>query len=66
MFFEGVQTKVAEGVKESEIGYQLAFSKQELRRLIKEYPKKEVQKGLQHLYQKVERHLSEDESLLQV
>ena len=34
-FFEGVIAKVASGVKESEIGYQLAFSKQELRKVIK-------------------------------
>ena len=41
-FFEGVQTLVAQGVKEEEIGYQMAFNKQELRKVIKEYPGKEV------------------------
>jgi hypothetical protein len=65
-FFEGVQARVSQGVKESEIGYQMAFSKAELKRVIKEYPAKEVKKGLESLYKKVEKHLSEDENLLQV
>lgn len=66
LFFEGVQAKVAQGVKESEISYQMAFSKQELRRVIREYPGREVKKGLDHLYRKVEKHLCEEENLLQV
>lgn len=66
LFFEGVQSKVAQGVKEEEVGYQLAFSKQELRKVIKEYPGKEVKRGLENLYRKVEKHLCEEENLLQV
>ncbi|XKL61796.1 hypothetical protein PGB90_001629 [Kerria lacca] len=66
LFFEGVQGKVAQGVKESEISYQMAFSKQELRRVIREYPAREVKKGLDHLYKKVDKHLCEEENLLQV
>ncbi|XP_035723521.1 exocyst complex component 1-like [Vespa mandarinia] len=66
LFFEGVQAKVGAGVKESEICYQMAFSKQELRRVIKEYPAREVKKGLENLYRKVEKHLCEEENLLQV
>lgn len=66
LFFEGVQAKVGAGVKESEISYQMAFSKQELRRVIKEYPAREVKKGLENLYRKVEKHLCEEENLLQV
>lgn len=54
------------GVKESEISYQMAFSRQELRRVVKEYPAREVKKGLEHLYRKVEKHLCEEENLLQV
>lgn len=61
-----MQAKVAQGVKESEISYQMAFSKQELRKVIKEYPGKEVKKGLDNLYKKVEKHLCEEENLLQV
>jgi len=53
-------------VKESEVSYQMAFSKQELRRVVKEYPAREVKKGLENLYRKVEKHLCEEENLLQV
>lgn len=66
MFFEGVEAKVAQGVKESEISYQMAFSKEQLRKVISAYPSREVKKGLENLYRKVEKHLSEDENLLQV
>jgi len=65
-FFDGVQQKVSQGVKESEIGYQMSFSRVELKRVIKEYPTKEVKKGLESLYRKLEKHLSEEENLLQV
>ncbi|CAB3992619.1 Exocyst complex component 1 [Paramuricea clavata] len=65
-FFDGIEEKLSSGVKAEEIGYQLAFSKQELRKAIKEYPEKEIKKGLEHLYKKVEKHLSEEENLLQV
>ncbi|RZF37975.1 hypothetical protein LSTR_LSTR005475 [Laodelphax striatellus] len=65
-FFEGVQAKVSQGVKESEISYQMAFSKQELRKVIREYPGREVKKGLYDLYRKVNKHLCEEENLLQV
>ncbi|XP_053531748.1 exocyst complex component 1 isoform X1 [Ictalurus punctatus] len=66
LFFEGVEARVAQGVREEEVSYQLAFNKQELRKVIKEYPGKEVKKGLDNLYKKVDKHLCEEESLLQV
>ena len=49
-----------------EISFQLAYSKQELRKKIALYPGREVRKGLDHLYKKVERHLCEEENLIQV
>ncbi|MEQ2218398.1 hypothetical protein XENOCAPTIV_002597, partial [Xenoophorus captivus] len=64
-FFEGVEARVAQGVREEEVSYQLAFNKQELRKVIKEYPGKEVKRGLDNLYKKVDKHLCEEESLLQ-
>lgn len=66
LFFEGVQSKVAQGVKESEIGYHMAFSKQELRKVIGIYPGREVKKGIESLYRKVEKHLSDEGNLFQV
>ncbi|XP_071088906.1 exocyst complex component 1-like [Haliotis cracherodii] len=66
IFFEGVEKRVASGVKPEEVGFQLAFSKQELRKVIKEYPGKEVKKNLEHLNKKVEKQLSDEEHLLEV
>uniref|UniRef100_A0A8D1W8W8 Exocyst complex component 1 n=1 Tax=Sus scrofa TaxID=9823 RepID=A0A8D1W8W8_PIG len=65
-FFEGVEARVAQGIREEEVSYQLAFNKQELRKVIREYPGKEVKKGLDNLYKKVDKHLCEEENLLQV
>lgn len=65
-FFVGIESKVAAGVRVEEVGYQLQFSKQELRKVMKEYSGREVKKGLEHLYRKVEKHLCEEENLLQV
>lgn len=65
-FFDGIQQRLNAGIKESEIGYQLDFSKQELRKVIAIYPGREVKKGLDNLYKKVERHLCEEENLIQV
>ncbi|XP_034036386.1 exocyst complex component 1-like [Thalassophryne amazonica] len=65
-FFEGVEARVAQGVREDEVSYHLAVNKHELRKVIKEYPGKEVKKGLDNLYKKVDKHLCEEESLLQV
>ncbi|KAK4883341.1 hypothetical protein RN001_006660 [Aquatica leii] len=66
IFFDGVQNRVASGVKASEVSYQLAFSKQELRKVINQYPGSAVKKGIESLYKKVEKHLSEEGNLLQV
>ncbi|KRT83524.1 hypothetical protein AMK59_4347, partial [Oryctes borbonicus] len=65
-FFDGVQARVSSGVKTSEVSYQLAFSKQELRKVINQYPGSAVKRGLEALYKKVEKHLSEESNLLPV
>ncbi|KAK3606322.1 hypothetical protein CHS0354_041956 [Potamilus streckersoni] len=66
VFIEGVKGYLSQGVKPEDVGYQLAFSKQELRKVIKDYTGKDVKKSLEHMYKKVEKHLSEEENLLQV
>ena len=53
------------GVRPEEVGYQLKFSKQELRKSIKEYSGKEIKKGLESLYHKIEKHTSGNHSMLQ-
>lgn len=42
VFFEGVERLLASGVAPHEVSFQLKYSKQELRKCIKEYPPKEV------------------------
>lgn len=64
VFFEGVQQKVQQGVREEEIGYRLAFSKQELRKVIKDCNLKDIKKGLEEMYKRVEKHASDPESTL--
>jgi len=66
IFFDGVSAKINSGVKEAEISFQHQFSKQELRKVLAHYPGKEVKAGLERLYKKVEKHLCEEENLLQV
>ena len=41
-FFEGVEECIASGVKMEDVGYQLAYNRQELKNIIKEYTAKEV------------------------
>ena len=66
-FFEGVQMKVEQGVREEEIGYQLQFSKQELRKVIKDCNLKDIKKGLEEMYKRVEKHISDPaNNLIQV
>ncbi|NXM70506.1 EXOC1 protein, partial [Serilophus lunatus] len=65
-FFEGVKARLAQGVKEEEVSFQLAYSKQELRKVIQKYPGKEVKRALETLYRKVHKHLSPEENLLPV
>ncbi|KFP90453.1 Exocyst complex component 1, partial [Apaloderma vittatum] len=65
-FFEGVKARVAQGVKEEEVSFQLAYSKQELRKVIEKYPGKEVRRALETLYRKIHKDLSPEENLLPV
>ncbi|NWI53268.1 EXOC1 protein, partial [Calyptomena viridis] len=65
-FFEGVKARLAQGVKEEEVSFQLAYSKQELRKVLEKYPGKEVKKALETLYRKIHKHLSPEENLLPV
>ncbi|NWW77598.1 EXOC1 protein, partial [Climacteris rufus] len=65
-FFDGVKARVAQGVKEEEISFQLAYSKQELRKVVEKYPGKEVKRALETLYWKIHKDLSPEENLLPV
>lgn len=63
-FFEGVQQKMAQGVMAEEVSFQLAYSKAELRKVIKDCGLREVKRGLEEMYRKVEKHAFEPESTL--
>ncbi|VDM58599.1 unnamed protein product [Angiostrongylus costaricensis] len=67
VFFDAVQNAIEmRGTKPDEISYQPQFSRIELKKVIAMYPGKEVKKGLEQLYKKVEKHLIDHSSLLQV
>ncbi|NXO92565.1 EXOC1 protein, partial [Certhia brachydactyla] len=65
-FFEGVKVCLAQGVKEEEVSFQLAYSKQELRKVVEKYPGKEVKRALETLYRTIHKSLSPEENLLPV
>ncbi|VDO32030.1 unnamed protein product [Onchocerca flexuosa] len=65
-FFESVENAIRQGVKPEEIAFHQQFSRLELKKVISLYPEKEVKKGLEQLYKKIEKHLMDDSSLLQV
>ncbi|XP_029442183.1 exocyst complex component 1-like [Rhinatrema bivittatum] len=65
-FLDGVKACIAQGVKEEDVSFQLAYSKKELRKVIEKYPGKEVKKALEVLYSKILKHLSLEENLLPV
>jgi len=57
-FFEGVEDCIASGVKMEDVGYQIAYNRQELKNIIKEYTTKEIKKGFESLYKKLEKYLT--------
>lgn len=67
VFFDAVQNAIdMRGAKPEEISYHPQFSRVELKKVVALYPGKEVKKGLEQLYKKVEKHLVDHSSLLQV
>ena len=59
-FFDGVENCISSGVRMEDVGYQIAYNKQELRNVIKEYPPKEVKicYGLFELLQRYTAYMS--------
>ncbi|KAI6659421.1 Exocyst complex component 1 isoform X3 [Oopsacas minuta] len=66
MFFEGVEAQLKKGTKPEEIGFISEFHKTELRRCVGLYPGKEVRKGLENIFKKVDKHLSLELGMNQV
>uniref|UniRef100_A0AC35UGF2 Sec3-PIP2_bind domain-containing protein n=1 Tax=Rhabditophanes sp. KR3021 TaxID=114890 RepID=A0AC35UGF2_9BILA len=65
-FFERIERAMDSGMSAEEVGYQTQFSKNELKKVISAYPGREIKKGLEQLYKKMEKHLIEASPLLQV
>ena len=79
MFFEGIERQLASGVAPKDVSYQMKYSKQELRKCIKEYPTKvvstvrldlfvimrgmQVKASLEDMYRRVQRQLNAEEGL---
>jgi exocyst complex component 1 len=66
LFFEEVESKINNGKKPDDVSYDINLSANNLREIIREYPAREVKKGLEQLYNKLTVHLFERSSLLQV
>ena len=66
LFFEGVESQLKKGTKPEEIGFISEFHKQELRRCVSLYPGKELRKGLETIFKKVDKHLSSELGMNQV
>ncbi|KAG2189411.1 hypothetical protein INT44_004553, partial [Umbelopsis vinacea] len=64
-FFEGVENMMKTSTPE-EVGFHMNYNKVQLRKVIAQYPAKEVKKSLEQLYKRVDKHFSEEEGLLQV
>eukprot|EP00050_Salpingoeca_kvevrii_P008197 m.301421 g.301421 ORF g.301421 m.301421 type:complete len:809 (+) comp14763_c0_seq1:137-2563(+) len=65
-FFQHVERLIRSGVAPQEVGFQMDFSKAALRKCIKEYPGKEVKKGVEAMYKRVQKQLSQEEGQLVV
>uniref|UniRef100_A0A1I8J8V2 Sec3_C domain-containing protein n=1 Tax=Macrostomum lignano TaxID=282301 RepID=A0A1I8J8V2_9PLAT len=63
-FFDGVEQNLSRGVTPDEVGYLQQYSRAELKKIIRDYPAKDVKRNLEQLRKRVEKHLSEEGSLL--
>ncbi|KAJ3412241.1 hypothetical protein HDV05_001052 [Chytridiales sp. JEL 0842] len=64
-FFEGVDD-LLKTMQPEEISFHLQYSKVALKDVLKKYPGKEIKKGIEQLYKRVEKHYTDEDGLLQV
>ncbi|OZJ04682.1 hypothetical protein BZG36_02547 [Bifiguratus adelaidae] len=64
-FFEGVESTLSTTAPE-EVSFHINYNKAQVRKVIAQYPSKEIRKSLELLYRRVNKHFSEEEGLLQV
>ncbi|OAF69483.1 Exocyst complex component 1 [Intoshia linei] len=58
LFCEGIDSLLDTGVPPSEVMFKIAFSKNELKKIIVQYPGRIVKESLARIYRKVRKHLS--------
>ncbi|TPX63540.1 hypothetical protein SpCBS45565_g06534 [Spizellomyces sp. 'palustris'] len=64
-FFEGIEGLLKTNTPE-EVNYHMQYNKSALKEVVRKYPGKEIKKGLESLYKRVEKHYTDEEGLLQV
>ncbi|CAG8443657.1 2576_t:CDS:10 [Dentiscutata erythropus] len=65
-FFEGIESLLRTTSAPEEVGFRLKYSKDALKKVVSQYPGKEIRKDLISLYKRVDKHFTEEEGLLQV
>ncbi|CAG8722305.1 34551_t:CDS:10, partial [Racocetra persica] len=65
-FFEGIESLLRTTSAPEEVGFRLKYSKDALKKVVSQYPGKEIKKDLNSLYKRVDKHFTEEEGLLQV
>ncbi|RKP07488.1 exocyst complex component Sec3-domain-containing protein [Thamnocephalis sphaerospora] len=64
-FFDGVDV-LLKTTAPQEIGFHVSYNKAQLKKVIGQYPWKEVKRSIEALYKKVNKHFSDEDGLLQV
>ncbi|CAG8470772.1 4105_t:CDS:10 [Ambispora leptoticha] len=65
-FFDGIAKLEKTTAAPEEVGFHLRYSKDALKKVISQFPGKEIKKGLESSYRRVDRHFTQEEGLLQV
>jgi len=61
-FFEGID-QLLQTRKDEEVGYQISYNKNALRKILAQYPSAVVRKGLEQLHERIDKHFSDEEGL---
>ncbi|CAG8567139.1 5970_t:CDS:10, partial [Diversispora eburnea] len=62
----GIESLLRTTAAPEEVGFRLQYNKVALKKIVSSYPGKEIKKGLESLYKRVDKHFTEEEGLLQV
>ncbi|CAG8434427.1 1984_t:CDS:10 [Ambispora gerdemannii] len=65
-FFDGIDNLLKTTAAPEEVGFHLRYSKDALKKVVSQFPGKEIKRGLESSYKRVDRHFTQEEGLLQV